>query len=189
MKNKVYEKEDLIIRVLVEEGERILVIDCGKASMPKWIKKDLEGFQILTEEDLRDRLGCCFDEMENLSSKAKKTMYERYSLISGVLPFLKEEGMRCKVIENISTEYGVSKQTIRRYLCLYLVYQDKRALAPVEKKEEKKLSPDEKNMRWSLNKFFYNKNRNSLKYAYTMMLKEKYCDERGELSEAYPTFH
>lgn len=189
MKNKVYKNGTSIIRVLAEDNERILVIDCVKASMPKWIKKDFESLEIVSEDNLRAHLGICFEDTENLNPKAKKTMYERYTLISGVLPFLKDENMRSRAIENISIEHGISKQTIRRYLCLYLIHQDIRALAPTEKKEEKKLSPDEKNMRWSLNKFFYNKNRNSLKYAYTMMLKEKYCDETGQLLDIHPSFY
>jgi len=44
-------------------------------------------------------------------------------------------------------------------------------------------------MRWSLNKFFYTKNGNSLQTAYTMMLKEKYCDTQGQLLSEYPSFH
>ena len=80
-----------------------------------------------------------------------------------------------------------SKQTIRKYLCLYLVYQNIAALAPAPK-VEKELSQDEKNMRWALNKFFYSKHKNSLNTAYTFMLKEKYCTTDGQLVEKFPTF-
>lgn len=92
------------------------------------------------------------------------------------------------MIKNISEEMYVSKQTIRHYLCLYLVYQDISVLAPKQKKE-KELSKDEKNMRWALNKFFYTRNKNSLQTAYTLMLKQKYCDANGELLPEYPTFN
>ena len=40
------------------------------------------------------------------------------------------------MIKNISEEMYVSKQTIRHYLCLYLVYQDISVLAPKQKKEK-----------------------------------------------------
>ena len=43
-------------------------------------------------------------------------------------------------------------------------------------------------MRWALNRFFYTKQKNSLMTAYTLMLKEKYCDSLGQLVETYPTF-
>ena len=45
---------------------------------------------------------------------------------------------------------------------------------------------DEKNIRWALNKFFYTTKKQSLMTAYTMMLKEKYCDSMGTLAEEYP---
>lgn len=43
-------------------------------------------------------------------------------------------------------------------------------------------------MRWALNKFYYNSQKNTLKTAYTLMLKNKYCNASGELSEDYPSF-
>ena len=84
---------------------------------------------------------------------------------------------------------GVSKQTIRNYLWLYLVYQDIAALAPKQKCEDRPLTQDEKNMRWALNKFFYTRHKNSLNTAYTLMLKEKYCDSSGVLLNVYPTLN
>lgn len=60
------------------------------------------------------------------------------------------------MIAEVSERYGISKQTLRSYLWRYLVFQDKKALAPVVKEATgKQLSKDEKNIRWSLNKFYY----------------------------------
>ena len=185
-KNKIYKSKEEIVRVLGEDTDKILIIDCIKRSMPKWMDKNyLNGFTECKESDLRAE----FEELDNLSPRAKQAMYERYKLILGILPFIKDEHMRSKAIESISGEQGISKQTIRRYLCAYLCFQDIRALAPVEKKIEAALSVDEKNMRFALNKFFYNKNKNSLKYAYRMLLKEKYCDADGRLQGDYPSFY
>ena len=61
-------------------------------------------------------------------------------------------------------------------------------MAP-KKKEEKVLTQDQKNIRWALNKFFYTRNQNSLSTAYTMMLKEKYCDCNGTLLSDHPSFN
>lgn len=44
-------------------------------------------------------------------------------------------------------------------------------------------------MRWALNKFFYTTEKNTLKTAYTQMLKNKYCDREGNLFEKYPSFY
>ena len=97
--------------------------------------------------------------------------------------------MRSRIIRTISKNHKVSKQTIRNHLCLYLAYMDIAVLAPKTKSSDKSLPQDEKNMRWALNKFFYSRKKNFLHTAYTMMLKEKYCNTSGELSEEYPTFY
>lgn len=59
---------------------------------------------------------------------------------------------------------------------------------PKKRNKERPLTQDEKNMRWGLNKFYYTQNKNSLKTAYTMMLKAKYCDKCGALLSKYPSF-
>ena len=56
-------------------------------------------------------------------------------------------------------------------------------LAPKERMKEKELTQDEKNMRWALNKYYYTKAKQSISTAYTLMLKEKYCDGEGRLLE------
>ena len=99
------------------------------------------------------------------------------------------EKMRSKLICSIAEEHHVSKQTIRNYLCLYLSYLDVTVLAPKKRKEDRELTQDEKNIRWALNKFFYTTKKQSLMTAYTMMLKEKYCDPMGVLAEEYPSFY
>lgn len=92
------------------------------------------------------------------------------------------------MIKYASEQFRLSKQTIRTYLCQFLSFQNISVLAPKEKKE-RELNSDEKTMRWALNKYFYTRNKNSLKIAYEMMLKAKYCDEFGKLIENYPTFN
>ena len=72
---------------------------------------------------------------------------------------------------------------------LYLAYMDVTALAPKRREDERALTQDEKCMRWALNKFFYTTKKQSLMTAYTMMLKEKYCDGLGVLAEEYPSFY
>ena len=164
--------ENNIIRVLASRDDKSLIIDCIKRTMPKWIENSL----------LSDFVECCETELfaltnyiaeRELTQDERRIAQERFTLIAGVLPFIKNEGKRNQMIEALS-EYQ-SKQTIRKYLCLYLVYQEIAALAPQPKKE-KALTQDEKNTRWALNKFFYTKHKNSLNTAYTMLLKEKYCD-------------
>lgn len=173
-----------ILRVLMQRDEKSLVIDCIKRTMPKWVLADsLASYEGCSDAELCERTAMPLDRQ--LSEKEKRIAQERFTLIAGVLPYIGDEDKRSKMIDFLSAQQ--SKQTIRKYLCLYLVYQNVAALAPAPK-VEKELSQDEKNMRWALNKFFYTKNKNSLMTAYTFMLKEKYCTADGQLVEKYPTF-
>lgn len=173
-----------ILRVLMQRDEKSLVIDCIKRTMPKWVLADsLASYEGCSDAELCERTAMPLDRQ--LSEEEKRIAQERFTLIAGVLPYIGEEDKRSKMIDFLSAQQ--SKQTIRKYLCLYLVYQNIAALAPAPK-VEKELSQDEKNMRWALNKFFYTKNKNSLMTAYTFMLKEKYCTADGQLVAKFPTF-
>ena len=116
-------------------------------------------------------------------------MYERYTMIAPILSFVADEKVRSQLICSTAKEYKVSKQTVRSYLCCYLVHMKITALAPKKCQKERELTQDEKYMRWALNKFFYTTKKQSLMTAYTMMLKEKYCDVMGVLAEEYPSFY
>ena len=116
-------------------------------------------------------------------------MYERYTMIAPILPLVADNRMRSQLICSIADVHGASKQTIRSYLCLYLAYMDVASLAPKCREDNRALTQDEKNIRWALNKFFYTTKKQSLMTAYTMMLKEKYCDALGVLAEEYPSFY
>ena len=98
-------------------------------------------------------------------------------MIAPILPVVSNVSERSKAIRAIAVDKGISKQTIRYYLCLFLVYQNKNVLAPKRIIKEIELTQDQKNMRWALNKYFYTEHKNSLRTAYTYLLKEKYCDD------------
>ena len=176
--------ENQIIRVLKSHGDKALVIDCIKRTMPKWVDGDsLSNYDDCGEDEMYERTDYPFGR--ELTQKEERIAQERFTMIAGVLPYIGNEPKRNQMIDFLAEHQ--SKQTIRKYLCLYLVYQDIDALAPPPK-AEKELTQDERNMRWALNKFFYTKHKNSLNTAYTLMLKEKYCDQQGQLVAAYPTF-
>lgn len=180
-KNDVLSNGTMTVRVLVMESERCLVLDCKKKTMPYWMEKRNWKSTKYPEYKLSER---------TLNEKEKAVMHRRFAMILDILPYIADINKRNRTIEDVSKEYGVSRQTVRRYLCEYLAYQDMEALAPKEKcRKEKELSEFQKNIRWALNKYYYTYEQNSLKTAYTMMLKEKYCDEEGKLKEEYPFFH
>ena len=173
-----------IIRILKSQGDKALVIDCIKRTMPKWVDDDsLSNFDDCGEDEMFECTDYHFGR--ELTPNEQRIAQERFTMISGILPFIGNEHKRSQMIDFLADHQ--SKQTIRKYLCLYLVYQDIDALAPPPK-AKRELTTDEKNMRWALNKFFYTKHKNTLMTAYALMLKEKYCDQEGQLIDDYPSF-
>jgi putative transposase len=190
MKNKIYRNDDTVLRVLSEKGGSVLVIDCVKKSMPKWITTAaISNFVECSEIELLSLTSMVIPDIDSLDASSKEFMHKHFTMIAGILPFVGDEKQRSYLVDAISKEMNIGKQTIRKTLCLYLVYQNIAVLTPKQKNYERELTTDEKNIRWALNKFFYNKNRNSLTTAYTMMLKEKYCDSAGVLLPEYPSIH
>ena len=189
-KNDLIQNDSTILRILSVAEDKVLVIDCVKRNMPKWCQaSDLEEYDSCTEQELMEQTDTEVFDIDTLDSTAKKIIHDRYTVIAGILPFVSDEKMRSLIISRVADENDICKQTVRNYLCLYLVYQHQSVLAPKRTEEEKPLSKDEKNMRWALNKFFYTKNQNSLTTAYALMLKEKYSDREGTLMPEFPTFN
>ena len=177
--------EEKIYRVL-DLKEKVLVLDYVKKTMPVWKTYEELSDCVEKEEETRAEAIDIIDVMEG---ESRKTAYQRYNMISGILPFLSEENMRTEAIKRASERYGISKQTVRNYLCEYLATMDVRSLAPGYKKAEKKLSADEKNMRKSLNKWYYTTKKRTLKNCHTLMLQHFYCNADGTLKEQYPSYY
>lgn len=189
-KNDLYFKDDSIIRVLVEKEDRVLVIDCVRRTMPFWENVSFYvGWEQCSHEKLYEITNIEMPEIDSMRPENRKTAYERFTMIAPILRLLPDEEKKCEMISIVATSEKISKQTVRKYLCLYLAFQNVAILAPKDKEQEISLTQDEKNMRWALNKFYFSYQKHSLKTAYTMMLKEKYCDGNGALKEKYPTFN
>ena len=189
-KNDVFKCEDALVRVLAIDGKQILIIDCVKPAMPRWINADnLKEWSLCAEGEYPIPEAWKLQPEENIMTEQRKLMHERFTLIAPVLPFIHKESMRSVIIQQIAEMNGVSKQTVRKYLCLYLASQKIESLAPGSLCTEKPLTSDEKNFRWALNRYFYTQRACSLTTTYTLMLKERYTDANGQLISGYPPFH
>lgn len=187
-KNQLLEHDGHFIRILETHSSKVFLIDCLKRNMPEWREmEEVKQYVSCPEIYLQEVSHIFLSDISDAESK--KIMYERFTMISPVLPFVTNVKKRNEIIHSVSVAKGISKQTIRYYLCLYLAYQDISVLAPKENRKNVCLSQDEKNMRWALNKFFYTKHKNSLNTAYLFLLKEKYCDAMGNLLPEYPSFY
>lgn len=188
-KNSLWKSGEQIVRVLELKNEKVFVIDCVKRTMPYWVIVDsLSGYEECIESEMIQRTGAVIPDIEKLDAESRRFIREHFTMIAPVLPFVSDMKQRTYIINQIAAEKNVSKQTIRNYLCLYLVYQNEVVFCP-KQKEEKELKEDEKNMRWGLNKFYYNHNKNSLSTAYTMMLRAKYCDKSGMILPEHPSIN
>lgn len=189
-KNSLWKNGESIIRILDFTEDKIFAIDCIKRNMPKWVNKaDIAEYTECAEQSLWETTNKSMVDIELMDTDTRRFVHKHFTLIAGVLPYVADAKRRNEAIEQAAKAMEISKQSIRYYLCMYLAYQDMSALLPKSKSEDRDLTADEKNMRWGLNKFFYTKNKNSLKTAYTMLLKEKYCDESGQLLPEYPSFY
>lgn len=190
-KNQLIKWDGVIYRVLAVENDAVLLIDCIKKTMPKWFGLDeISGYEVCSERELREETGREMEREENLKPQQRCVAHERFTVVAGILPFLNDDGMRATVIRKVAEQKEISVQTVRKYLCQYLVYQSISALVPKERTvPERGLTKDEKNFRWALNKFYFTRHKNSLKTAYTYMLKERYCDGEGKLISEYPSYN
>ena len=187
-KTGIFKKDAEILRVLKIKEGKALVVDCVKSRMPWWISQsDLNDAVEISEDDLLEETGTCLPE--DVSAAANRVMHKRFHMIAGILPFVDDKKKRSYLIEEAVRTHEVSVNTVKNYLISYLTYQNIMVLAPKERMKEKELTQDEKNMRWALNKYYYTKAKQSISTAYTLMLKEKYCDGEGRLLENYPSIH
>lgn len=189
-KNELYCKGNSIVRILEFKNNNILVIDCIKLTMPVWISVlELNDWSKCEEDYLQEITNSYFEDTESLNPEMRKVINERYTMISPILYVLADEKKKLEMISLIAEKEKMSKQTVRKYLCRYLAFQNTSTLLSKNKQTEVALTKDEKNMRWALNKYYFSFKKYSLNTAYTMMLKAKYCNKEGNLLEQYPTFN
>ena len=188
-KNDLFKNNGTIYRVIEICVGRVLVIDCIRLTMPIWMPTDfLAGLATITFEELLSATHRAIPTIESLSQEQLKVMHQRFTLIAPILTYIADEHMRARLIEDMSERHKVTKQTIRKYLCLYLAYPNITVLAPTKKEPIKALTDDEKNFRWALNKYYYTRYKHSLRNTYFYLLKEKYTAEDGTLIKPHPTF-
>lgn len=91
-KHDLLKSDTSIIRVLDIQPDRILMIDCIKRTMPIWVEPAALGsYSVCPIEALNDATGYAVPSADTLDAGQKKTMYERYTLIAPILPFISDE--------------------------------------------------------------------------------------------------
>lgn len=192
-KNELLKKDGNIIRILAEEGDEVLYIPClgVKGTMPRWCKaSEFEDHVSCTEDELLELHSMEIVPEDKLEAKQRSIARQRYTIIAPVLGCLEDEKIRTKMIEKTAEKHGITKQTVRSYLKMYLTYNVISALVRKPRTtKEKPFTEDEKNIRWAINKYVYSRKKHSLNTAYKLMLKDRYTDSDGSLVEGYPSFN
>ena len=128
-KNDIVKTDQGVFRILTVDEDQVLAIDCEKKTMPQFFP--LSFFQ---NGKFLDGIPYSFPSWEELSPNDKKLAQKRYTMIAAAVAVVNDKPKRNAMIEYASQQFDVSKQTIRSFLCSYLVYQDITALAPKKKK-------------------------------------------------------
>ena len=124
MINDIYLREKKIFRVLCADNNKLLVIDCVKRSMPKWVDYGfLEGFELIDQDRLLKELNTIFLDEKDMSKAQIKEMRYRYNSISGPLLKIADEEKN-ESIYQAAFDYKTSTQTIRKRLCSYLTFRN-----------------------------------------------------------------
>ena len=182
MNREFIKYNDRLCRILKEECERSLIIDCMATRLPVWINNDalddLPETEIIASDVIKGILAITEAELKPAQTAI---INRRFTMIADILPVIGNKTERIRAIKEIADKYGLSIVTIRTYLCRYLVSQSKNGLVifydEVKEKEDKQpdhkeLTKDQKNMRWALNKFYYNTKKNSLNHATQIRMPE-----------------
>ena len=170
LSKSLYDDGKTIYRILAARDDVVLAIDCVKRTMPVWLPKDrLTDWRQIEEKALHEKTGILPLTENTLSKSALACAHKRYSMIAPAVAVVADKKRRAEMIAFVVENNKISKQTIRKYLCLYLAYQSINVLVPIESNDEKPLSLTQKNMRWALNKFFYTCRQNNLRTAYLFL--------------------
>lgn len=188
-KNDYLKVNDIIYRILAVDKDNYLVLNCNTKNMPVWrLEAELADGVIINREEAFEILEIKLIE-EELTGTAFKLAHERYTMIAGVLSFMKDDALRYQAIKMAVDTYGISRRTLTTYLCNYLVTDNISSLVPKQRRNKRPLTDDEKIMRWALNKFYYTRHKNTIADCYVMMLKEKYTDDNGKLKDEHPSIN
>ena len=98
---KLMKNKEQIIRILQEQGEKVLVIDCIKRTMPKWIEKSLlQDYTDCEERELYEQTNMPLHR--ELNGDEQMIARERFTSIAGVLPFIGDEKKRSFMIAQLA---------------------------------------------------------------------------------------
>ena len=146
-KNDLLKCGNTVIRVLEIQDDKAFIINCQKRNIPTWVfVSEIRDYIKISETELYEIIPVQPPDVTTIDAKSRRIINERYTMISGILPFVSDFRKRNQLLAAISVERGVCRQTLINYLCLYLAFQNKAVLAPKSYNSDATLSHDEKKL-------------------------------------------
>ena len=130
-KNDIVETPSGTFRILSLEKEKVLAINCEKKTMPQFFP-----LSFFENGNILEGLPSAFPSFDELTPINRTIAQKRYTMIAAAVAVVHDQQRRSLMINLSSKQFKISKQTLRSYLCAYLIHQDLAVLAPKRKKEK-----------------------------------------------------
>lgn len=171
------------VRVLSIDADNAYVISLSGKSAPRLAK--IEEIDEVEVKEVKQPL-----TMQTLTANQESIMWKRYRIITPLLIQACNKKERTKLLNEISVQEGITKNTLKNWLYKYLASQDIYSLCPVERNYDEQHIPSELAdiFKYSLNKWYLSPSKVTLRYTYERMLGQFFTDTNGKLLNEYPSY-
>ena len=171
------------VRVLSIDADNAYVISLSGKSAPRLAK--IDEIDEVEVKEVKQHL-----TMQTLTTNQESIMWKRYRIITPLLIQACNKKERTKLLNEISVQEGITKNTLKNWLYKYLASQDIYSLCPVERNYDEQHIPSELAdiFKYSLNKWYLSPSKVTLRYTYERMLGQFFTDTNGKLLNEYPSY-
>lgn len=171
------------VRVLSIDADNAYVISLSGKSAPRLAK--IEEINEIEVKEVKQPL-----TMQTLTANQESIMWKRYRIITPLLIQACNKKERTKLLNEISVQEGITKNTLKNWLYKYLASQDIYSLCPVERNyDEQHITSELADIfKYSLNKWYLSPSKVTLRYTYERMLGQFFTDTNGKLLNEYPSY-
>ena len=171
------------VRVLSIDADNAYVISLSGKSAPRLAK--IDEIDEVEVKEVKQPL-----TMQTLTANQESIMWKRYRIITPLLIQACNKKERTKLLNEISVQEGITKNTLKNWLYKYLASQDIYSLCPIERDYNEQHIPSELAdiFKYSLNKWYLSPSKVTLRYTYERMLGQFFTDTNGKLLNEYPSY-
>ena len=102
MDRKLIKCGDDILRIIEQNESDTLIVNFKKQTMPRWVSNaSLTEYTPYSEE-------ISLPDIKDIAASSRKKAYERFNIISPVLPYISNKSLRNKAIDEIAAAKGIS---------------------------------------------------------------------------------